>query len=125
MKLLEAEFMACFACCLVPGALSAAPIGATSRSSVQIVASIAPRVQITGARADDALCVNANAPAESFSVTAADESGADLGTIAIAPASSCQGSRKLDEKNLLEIASLRSRARASGPGQLTLLITPQ
>ena len=125
MRLPQIEFMACLAYCLVPGTLSAAPIGATSRSSVQIVASVAPRVQITGAGADDALCLKANAPAESFSIAAADQSGSDLGTIAIAPLSSCQGARTLDQKNLLEIASSQSRARASGSGQLTLLITPQ
>ena len=118
----NAFWTACLPVLLMPS-VSAAPMGASSRATVQIVASVAPRVQITGSTQIDgtttsALCIESNAPDGFYSVTAVDGSGVALGTVATIPASSLCQSGIPSDSTLLKVA-------ASSDSPATLLIAPE
>lgn len=114
--------VACLPALLQPQAVAAAPMGASSRESVQIVASVAPRIQISGAAqlpgsGSDALCLQSNAPSYSYSVTAVDGSGA---TMAIPASSSCESGQASSQALLTKLA-----ASAGSADAVTLLIAPE
>jgi len=73
--------IACVMTVLPLQSLNAEPMGQTSRTTVQIVASVAPRILISELsdpplQTDgDRLCIRANSPVQSYSVTSVDGSG--------------------------------------------------
>jgi len=104
--------------------LNAEPMGETSRTSAQIMVSVASRIQIAGVAAtegadDQTLCVKTNTADGSYSITALDPSGATVAILAVMPdSSSCKRGDIESGQNLLKLAGT-----ADAPA--TLLIAPQ
>lgn len=129
MRLPQSAALASLAFLLVSQPVSAATMGATSRASLQIIVSVAPRIQISDAAQVDSsatrtLCVQSNTPGQAYKITAIDALGNNLGTVPMPAASLCQGDGALDASNFLKSAGAELSATSSS-GQLTLLIAPQ
>jgi len=116
--------IACVMTVLPLQSLNAEPIGETSRTTVEIMASVAPRIQMTGVAAtggtaDQTLCVKSNTADGSYSILALDQFGTAVGVLTTVPgSSSCETGSLVSGSNPLKLAG-----RAGAPA--TLLISPQ
>ena len=100
MRLPEIALLTCLASSLAPEALNAEPMGATSRTSIQIVASVAPRFQVTDAyslampkRGQSQFCIQSNAPAEAYSLISVDGEKRSVATVS--SSTLCKGGLEL------------------------------
>jgi hypothetical protein len=96
MRLPGIAMSVCFPYCLISAVSSAEPMGATSRASVQIVASVAPRILISEVShpaleaGADGLCIQANSPVQSYSVISVDSSGVQRPLAAVSESRLCR-----------------------------------
>lgn len=113
---------------LSPQMLTAEPMGTTSRATVQIIASVAPRIAVasptTVSDETQALCLTSNASEGSYAITAVNGEGTEI-SLESAEAALCHESGSLNGGSVLRLAGAPSVAAGQDGAPLLLMVAAQ